>query len=208
MLPPAPTLLPLVLHQTTLGLSRRAMIGAPWAGVEAWGCLSGTRRMLPLDTSGVWATAEAREGMEDRVVRIRMRGAPEGLARIIHERTREFSGSMTNDQFPMTNDGWRAQRAVKERHGDAIPIGHLSLGFGHSRDYSRTSSRIIRARYYPGVSAPGTASAPRQRPGSGRDLGSPPGRVQRSRGPARACRVEGSSGRSRTGPRSEPGSAG
>jgi hypothetical protein len=32
----------------------------------------------------------------------------------------------------MTNDGWRAQRAVKERHADAIPIGHLSLGFGHS----------------------------------------------------------------------------
>ena len=26
------------------------------------------------------------------------------------------------------------------------PFGHLSLGFGHSRDYSRTGSRIIRAK--------------------------------------------------------------
>jgi hypothetical protein len=35
---------------------------------------------------------------------------------------------MTNDQFPMTNDGWRAQRAVKERHGDAIPNWSFAIG--------------------------------------------------------------------------------
>ena len=38
------------------------------------------------------------------------------LIRIIHERIREFSGSMTNDQSPMTNDGERAERAVKGHH--------------------------------------------------------------------------------------------
>jgi hypothetical protein len=35
---------------------------------------------------------------------------------------------MTNDQFPMTNDGGRAQRAVKGLHGNTIRNWSLAIG--------------------------------------------------------------------------------
>jgi hypothetical protein len=35
---------------------------------------------------------------------------------------------MTNDQFPMTNDGGRAQRAVKERDGNTIRTWSFDIG--------------------------------------------------------------------------------
>jgi hypothetical protein len=35
---------------------------------------------------------------------------------------------MTNDQFAMTNDGGRAQRAVKEHHGNAIRNWSFAIG--------------------------------------------------------------------------------
>ncbi len=44
--------------------------------------------------------------------------------RIFHERTREFSG----DQFLMTNDGERTQRAVKGHHGKSIPDWTFVIG--------------------------------------------------------------------------------
>ncbi len=35
---------------------------------------------------------------------------------------------MTNDQFPMTNDGGRAERAVKEQDGNTIRTWSLVIG--------------------------------------------------------------------------------
>jgi hypothetical protein len=50
---------------------------------------------------------------------------------------------MTNFQWPMMVGALSApSRDITE---SPSPIGHLPLGFGHSRDYSRTTSRIIRA---------------------------------------------------------------
>jgi hypothetical protein len=35
---------------------------------------------------------------------------------------------MTNDQFPMTNDGRRAQRTVREHRGNAIRDWSFAIG--------------------------------------------------------------------------------